>query len=129
MIVLLLLAQSHKFTFIRTGGLPQGISIPTQLMENHKYALTMQEEMIREIESACPEYLVFVNVATSWLWRQESEGMIFEWFKRYQENYNLVGVIDILAANRTDYYWDEKAVGYSAKSKYWLCVLRRKNQV
>lgn len=99
------------------------------LMENHKYALTMQEEMIREIESACPEYLVFVNVATSWLWRQESEGMIFEWFKRYQENYNLVGVIDILAANRTDYYWDEKAVGYSAKSKYWLCVLRRKNQV
>ena len=36
------------------------------LMENQKYALQMQAQMISEIEAARPEVLVFVNLFSSW---------------------------------------------------------------
>jgi len=98
------------------------------LMEKHSYALKMQEEMIREIESARPKFLVFVNVSTSWLVRSDSEKIIFKWFQRYQEKYfRQVGVIDIISAERTIYHWEEKVLGYSPLSKHWLLVFRRKS--
>jgi hypothetical protein len=98
------------------------------LMEKHSYALSMQEEMIREIESARPKFLVFVNVSTSWLIRPDSEKMIFKWFEQYQEKYfRQVGVIDIISAERTIYHWEEKVLGYTPESKHWLLVFRRKS--
>jgi hypothetical protein len=98
------------------------------LMEKHSYALKMQEEMIREIESAHPTFLVFVNVSSSWLVRPDSETMIFKWFERYQQKYfRQVGVIDIIPVERTIYHWEEKVLGYSPRSKHWLLVFRRKS--
>jgi len=98
------------------------------LMGKHSYALKMQEEMIREIESARPKFLVFVNVPTSWLVRAESEGMIFEWFQQYQQKYyRPVGIIDIISEKQTVYRWGSEALEYSPQSKYWLVVLQRKS--
>jgi hypothetical protein len=67
----------------------------------------MQEEMIREIEQARPKYLVFVNVPTSWVKSTRSESLILEWIKEYMAgNYDLVGLVNIVAPDRTDYYFD-----------------------
>jgi len=64
------------------------------LMELHKYALKMQEEMIREIETARPEYLIFVNVKPSWAARPESEQNIITWYEHYSKaNYDLVRIV------------------------------------
>ena len=64
------------------------------LMELHKYALKMQEEMIREIEAARPQYLIFVKVDESWLLRPESDRKILDWYEQYSKmNYDLVRVI------------------------------------
>lgn len=96
------------------------------LMGKHGYALKMQQEMIQEIESARPKFLVFVNVPTSWLIRPESEGMIFDWFKQYQQKYYMpVGFIDIIPWKQAIYRWGEEALHYSPRSKYWLVVLQR----
>lgn len=97
------------------------------LMENHKYALNMQEEMIREIESARPEYLVFVNIPTSWLVGSDSERRIFRWFRQYKRNYDKVGMVDILGQEETVYLWDENVSGYLPKSRRWLSIFRRKS--
>ena len=81
------------------------------LMEPQPYALQMQEEMIQQIETAKPKFLIFVNVFTSWLTQPTSEKMIFDWFQKYQEKYyRLIGVIDI---------------GYTPRSEYWLAVFKR----
>ena len=97
------------------------------LMEPHPYALQMQQEMIQEIETARPEFLVFVNVATSWRDRPGSERMIFEWFEQYQQKYyRQVGVVDIIAPKHTAYHWGNSAVEYSPRSKNWLTVFQRK---
>ena len=63
------------------------------LMESQKYASKMQKEMIAEIESARPEYLIYVDVPFSWLPTPGSDGYIFEWTLTYtRANYKLVGV-------------------------------------
>src|SRR5208282_3292425 len=45
------------------------------LLEQQKYALEMQKQMIDEIESAHPEFLVRVRVPFSWLAKPNSPGL------------------------------------------------------
>ena len=98
------------------------------LMELHPYALQMQEEMIREIETARPKFLVFVNIRTSWLTRPGSETMIFEWFQQYQDKYyQKVGIIEILSKQNTVYLWGRECKKYKPRSDYRLSIFRRKN--
>ncbi len=96
------------------------------LMESHPYALTMQQEMIAEIESASPGFLVFVRVGTSWLVREKSKPHIFEWFNEYaQKHYELAGIVDI-HDEETRYLWDQDAQGYQIQSPFSVLVYRRK---
>ncbi|UCC21915.1 MAG: hypothetical protein JSW23_08890 [Planctomycetota bacterium] len=96
------------------------------LMENHSYARKMQEEMISEIESANPKFLVFVNVSTSWLVRPDSERILYEWFTRYaQRYYRQAGIIDIISHEVTVYRWYQECEGYRPRSKYWVAVFER----
>ena len=53
------------------------------LMEEHPYALKMQEQMITEIERTRPAYVVYVDDELSWLARPDSPQRIFEWWKAY----------------------------------------------
>jgi dolichyl-phosphate-mannose-protein mannosyltransferase len=54
------------------------------LMEDQPYALRMQQEMIREVTEARPEYLVFVDNEFSWLWQAgPSRQGFFEWLQSY----------------------------------------------
>jgi len=97
------------------------------LMEIHRYAREMQEEMIRQVEAAAPKFLVFVNVPTSWLTRPESEKLIFDWFERYKKDfYETAGIADLLPEG-TQYRWDEAAKGYTPRSPFWVSILRRKS--
>jgi hypothetical protein len=65
------------------------------LMEQHRYALNMQEEFIREIETNQPAYVVYVNNNLSWLVRPESEKRLFEWWPAYwATNLDLVRTIN-----------------------------------
>jgi len=99
------------------------------LMENHSYARKMQEEMIREVESASPALLVFVNVTTSWLARPDSEKMIFEWLKQYTDKYyRKVGIIDIISQELTVYRWGRECEDYKPRSSHWVAVLQRKGK-
>ena len=97
------------------------------LMEEQRYALRMQKEMIAEIEQSRPEYLVFVDISASWLARPDSEKLIFTWFEQYARNqYDLDGMIDILGMDRTEYRWGEEARDYQPRSQARLQVFKRK---
>ena len=97
------------------------------LMENQKYALRMQLEMASEIEKVEPKYLVFANIPPSWLANVRSERYIFEWLREYLEKkFSLVGVVDILSSDKTEYRWDSEAANYAPRSHYFLCVYQNK---
>jgi hypothetical protein len=81
--------------------------------------------MIREIESAKPEYIVLVNISTSWLVRPQSNKLIFDWFTRYtKENLEPVGLVDILSETETKYYWDLQKQSRSPQSPYFITVFK-----
>jgi hypothetical protein len=57
------------------------------LMERHNYAGKMLDEMIREIENARPEYIVYVNVEESWFSNHEQERKLHDWWTEYWNSY------------------------------------------
>ena len=97
------------------------------LMEEQKYAFTMQQQMIREVEAGRPEFLVYIGVPTSWLGRPDSpqEVAFFSWAQRYvQQEYELVGIVDILK-DQSVYRWGSDAIGYRPRSQYTVRVFKR----
>jgi hypothetical protein len=97
------------------------------LMGKNDYALKFQKELISQIESAEPKFLVFVAVPTSWLAKSGSETLIFEWVQNYAPiHYRQVGLVDIYR-DRTIYRWDEESIGYEPRSERWMTVFQRKN--
>ncbi len=98
------------------------------LMEPQPYAMQMQNEMIRQIESARPEYIVMVSIQTSWLRRDSSSSRIFDWWSDYQRNYTLTGVADIIDGDHTEYRWNEAARSYHVQSESYVTIYRRNPQ-
>jgi hypothetical protein len=90
------------------------------------YARRMQEEMIRDLEAAGPEYIVFAQVGTSWLARPESDKTLLEWCRRHvSDHYDLVGVADIYT-DGTEYRWEADAAVYEARSTEVMYVFRKR---
>ena len=80
------------------------------MMEYHALAPGMQEEMIRDIERSRPAWIVWVRVPMSWTVRPNSHRKILTWADRYcRRYYRLEGLVDIVAADRTAYYWGQQA--------------------
>ena len=95
------------------------------LMEDHDFAWQMQKEMIREIESSQPKFLIFVAIPTSWLERPYSHKLVFEWFEHYRrKHYTLVGLADLFG-DRTIYHWAPN-VKWPPRSNFWVAVFERK---
>ena len=95
------------------------------LMELQPYAPTMQRQMIQEIETADPRYVVFVSATRSWLVRPGSDQTIFRWFEQYQRSFTRVGVLDIVPRQETVYRWGAEALDYPPRSDVWLMVFER----
>jgi hypothetical protein len=94
------------------------------LMEEQPYAVTMQKEMISEIEDAKPKFLVFVATPLSWLRRPSSPTLIFEWVQKYAaDSYQVDGLVDIM--DQTQYRWGTDAVNYRPMSPYTVRIYKR----
>ncbi len=96
------------------------------LMEPQKYAHQMQQEMIREIELARPKYLVSVVVTYSWSRLPASEPLIFTWANEYTaQNYAVAGFVNLVAPDRTDYYFGELPQSVPQLGAYILIYERK----
>jgi hypothetical protein len=99
------------------------------LMEYHPHVLEMQQEVIEDIERQEPKYLVFVNVVASWQQRPYSQTEVIRWARDYAErHYRQVGLIDIISAAETRYFWDDASVGQMPRSAHWISVFERSDE-
>jgi hypothetical protein len=97
------------------------------LMEQQKYAFRMQQEMIDEIEASNPEYLVYVNIPTSWLWQDGTpqKEQFIAWASRYVfGKYELVGLVNLLP-QRSVYTWGPEAAS-QAGQQFTVQLFRHK---
>jgi hypothetical protein len=97
------------------------------LMENQPYATTMQQQMIREIELAKPEYLVLVVNRYSWQLEQTSDLEILSWAKKYAAaNYDRVGIVDCRLNQPQIELWGDDAKNYGGKLEQYLDIYKRR---
>jgi hypothetical protein len=96
------------------------------LMETHPFALQMQKEMIREIESVKPKYLILANIKYSWLERPGSHQLLFKWFLGYQKKHYTLSGFATLFKDKTIYHWAPK-INVKPESPLWIAVFGRKN--
>ncbi|MBM4140030.1 MAG: hypothetical protein FJ242_00820 [Nitrospira sp.] len=101
------------------------------LMESHKFALQMQKEMINEIESNNPKYIVFVNIHSSWHISSHSVELLFmNWIPGFlRQGYRICGIVDIISPNTTIYKWGNEAISYHPRSMYFLVIYSKKNNL
>jgi hypothetical protein len=96
------------------------------LMEAQSYARQMQEEMISEIELARPRYLISVAIGASWSGDSDSEQLILTWANEYlNQHYKVVGFVNTLSADRTDYYFEQLPTSVPELGSYILICERR----
>ena len=95
------------------------------MMELQPYALMLQQQFVRDLEAARPEYIVYIDVRNSWLPHPGFVNLLFEWWKDYSLHYEKVGVADLVSPDETDYYWDGAAAGYTPRDTPNLIIYRR----
>jgi hypothetical protein len=96
------------------------------LMEQQKYSPRMQDEMIEEVTSAHPKYVVYVKIPTSWLARNPKE-KILTWSERYlSQCYDVIGIADLLP-NQTKLLWDAEVAGYQPQSQFIVYTFKSKS--
>ena len=75
------------------------------LMEQQRFALQMQRQMIEEIEKNRPGFVVWVWTPMSWLVAASSERLLFQWADQYlNDNYRPVGLVNMPPQGPTEYY-------------------------
>jgi dolichyl-phosphate-mannose-protein mannosyltransferase len=96
------------------------------MMENQPYAHDFQEQMIREIEAARPQYVVLVKMKLSWLEGPDSDPTLMRWFDRYQkQNLKLVGIVERDRPTHSKFRWDEPDMREHKNARAILLVYKR----
>jgi hypothetical protein len=95
------------------------------LMEPQPFARQMQRDMIQEIESARPAFLVIVMVPGSWAAQPTSDDRILEWMERYARDcYIPEGVVEISAGGAA-WRWGADARMRSPATPQFVAIHRR----
>jgi hypothetical protein len=96
--------------------------------EPQPYAARMQDEMVRQIETARPRYLVFVQCDLSWGVRRGAPRTVLDWAWRYDNTcYRLVGLVDSPWSEPPRYVWGTQAASYSPVSSNLIFVYERRS--
>jgi hypothetical protein len=98
------------------------------LMENQPFARQMQQELMNEIKTANPKYVVMVDVISSWFAVPSKAFDLLNWAENYtRQHYEVVGVADLIDYDTTVFTWDDEARSYHPVGKNVVVVLKRKD--
>ena len=99
------------------------------LMEKQPYWQEMQQQMIHEVESNRPAYLVYFNHPATWLTTMGSSrlGPFLVWADAYlKNNYEKVGLVE-LSDPDSRFTWGDEARQTVPKTQFQITIFKRKN--
>jgi len=96
------------------------------LVEPQPYAAAMRTQMIREIELAQPEYVVYVNIPYSWMHTTAPmDGSLLQWFERYQlQHLEMAGRVDLFPDRPSEYRWGSQTFTMESTNNLWIAILK-----
>jgi hypothetical protein len=99
------------------------------LVQLNSYAGQFQRDMIAEIEPAKPQFLVVVNISTSWLNRIGSDETLDAWATDYMRRfYDGIGVAYIYPT-RGDFVWGPEMAKERSDTKFRVTLFKRKDSL
>jgi len=97
------------------------------LSEDQPYAAQMRDEMIQEVRTAQPEYVVLVDSLDLWADRSDGKPTVFSWWGGYAPGrYDIVGIADIIDNDHTKYRWGPAAAKYEPESDFIVAIYRKR---
>ena len=97
------------------------------LTEPQPFMREMQDEMIREVESAQPKYLVHVGMSSSWTASLQPDTRMLTWMNAYVAKcYDRVGVVDIDVNGTSTVVWDDAVATYQPRTQSLVVTYRRR---
>jgi hypothetical protein len=97
------------------------------LMESQPDAAQMRAEMINEIETNNPEFLVYVSNPASWRTRPGSDRSILDWFTKYSGKfYDRVALLDQVKPDKTVFISGKQIINYHLTGPDYVGIFRRK---
>jgi len=110
-------SKHHYLSFLMTDSL--------EFPQNKRF----QSEFIHDVETKKPKYMIYYKIPVSWMPQLRSLKDIEKWFPAFAyKNYNIVGIADMVTADRTEYIWKEDAMAYQPKGEYFVAVFERKTE-
>jgi len=98
-------------------------TIVASIPEHKKF----QREFVSDIEKAKPKYFVFFRHSVSLLVQANTDQYVFEWANKYiQENYKLIGLVDMPDGQQSTYIFDPSAATYQPKGQNFIMIFERK---
>ncbi len=98
------------------------------LTEPQPFASRMRAELMHEVESARPAYVVLVDAAASWVANLRPDTRIVTWANAFTATcYERVGIADIGPVGNAIVRWDAASVGYQPQSKSRVSIFRRQS--
>lgn len=86
-----------------------------------------QREYAKDIEKAKPKYLLYYNIPISLLVQPNTDKYIFDWANKFiTENYQIIGVVDMIPGQHAAYYWKEQLNTYKPQSQEQIYIYERK---
>ncbi len=97
------------------------------LVFDQPYAIRMQQEMMKEVDSIPPRIIVFASSPYSWLSMPGLTDTLFSWFNRYLSvnRYEFIGIADIISPTETNFAWGRECISYKPVSDNTLRIFRR----
>lgn len=97
------------------------------LMEAHPYAEQMQRQLINEIESVEPAFIVVVNVPTSWQLQPFSLNKILDWGDSYIPlRYDEVAIMEIYGDRPSLFVGQDPVAGYEPKAGQFVSLYKKR---
>jgi hypothetical protein len=102
------------------------------LTEPQPLAASMRQEFKKEIDTARPEYVVQVNILSSWcsaVVPGQTEKILDDfrkWWDAESQNYQLVGLVDMAEDRPSEFFWDGQLSSRTNTSPAEISVYRRK---
>jgi 4-amino-4-deoxy-L-arabinose transferase-like glycosyltransferase len=97
------------------------------LMESQPYASVMQHDMVREIESTRPEFLVQVPYALSWLPQPDSSRYLVDWSTNYAANfYHPVATVGFAPGRGLVATWNPEGTNLPPSTGEYLTIYQRR---
>ena len=96
------------------------------LVDKQAFNGIMQDQMIKEIETNKPAFIVFCNIPFSWGVYPGSPKKIFEWGNTYtHNNYTPVGFADFFNNRGWQIFWGEDMKNHSNDAESFIIIFKR----